>query len=204
MAARALTLVSDRRQLGPRGLAGLAAAAAAVGVDFFQLREKDLSAAALVALAGELVAAVRGTSTRLLVNGRPDIALIVGARGVHLPEEGLPPGQVKAAFPSLLVGVSCHSLSAARRAAEEGADFVMFGPVFKTPGKEERAWGTRALAEVVAAVPVPVHAIGGIGMSNVDQVWRTGCAGVAAIRAFLEEPLEPVVRRLRLGAGAES
>jgi thiamine-phosphate pyrophosphorylase len=198
-----LTLVSDRRRLGGRTLAGLAAAAAAAGVDFVQLREKDLSAAALLAAASELVAAVRGTPTRILVNARPDIARLAGAHGVQLPEQGLPPAEVKVAFPSLLLGVSCHSLSAARRAAEEGADFVLFGPVFGTPGKEGRASGVRALAEVVEGVPVPVHAIGGIEVANVAEVWRTGCAGVAAIRAFLEEPLDPVVLRLRLGFAAE-
>ncbi len=203
MAVRALTLVTDRRRLGRRRLTGLAVAAAAAGVDFLQLREKDLSAAALLAMAGELVAALRATPTRILINGRPDVARIAGAHGVQLPEEGLPPGAVKAAFPSLLVGASCHSLAAARRAAEDGADFVLFGPVFETPGKEERASGVRALAEVVEAVRVPVHAIGGIEVANVAEVWRTGCAGVAAIRAFLEEPLETVVRRFRLEAGAE-
>ena len=171
-------------------------------MDLFQLREKDLSSAALRALAGELVKALRGTRTRVLINGRPDIALIAGAHGVQLPEEGLPPGDVKAAFPSLLVGASCHSLAAAERAAEEGADFLLFGPVFPTPGKAERAVGTRALAEVVRALRVPVHAIGGIEADSVDQVWQTGCAGVAAIRAFLQEPLEAQVRRLRWGVGA--
>jgi len=200
--APALTLVSDRRRLGERRLPGLAAAAAAAGLDFFQLREKDLSSSGLLALAREVVTAVSGTGTRVLINGRPDIAQIAGAHGVQLPEEGLPPADVKAAFPGLLLGVSCHSLAAARRAEAGGADFVLFGPVFKTPGKEERASGVSGLAEVVQAIGIPVHAIGGIDAGNVTELWRTGCAGVAAIRVFLEEPLGPVVMRLRLGARA--
>ncbi len=200
VAARALTLVSDRRRSGDRPLAELAAAAAAAGLDFFQLREKDLKDAALLALARQVAAGLAGTKTRLLINGRPDLARLAGAHGVQLPAEGLPPSGVRAAFPGLLIGVSCHSAESARRAEADGADFVLFGPVFRTPGKEDRAAGVRALAGVVEAVQIPVHAIGGIDTGNAAEVWRVGCAGLAAIRAFLDEPLPAVVRRLRLSS----
>src|SRR5678816_2246167 len=128
------------------------AAAARAGVDLVQVREKALSDRALLALVSAVRAAVASTSTRVLVNGRPDVALAAGAHGVQVPEEGLPVSEVKRAFPSLTVGASCHSVDAVRRAAGEGADFVLLGPVFATPGKEERTLGLDVLRAAAAAV----------------------------------------------------
>ncbi len=175
----------------------MAREAALAGVDLIQVREKDLGGGALLALASEVVAAVEGTASRIFVNGRPDIARLAGAHGVHLPEEGLPPEAVKAAFPELLMGVSCHSLAGVLRAAKAGADYVVLGPVFQTPGKEERALGLTVLREAVRSSRVPVLAIGGIDASSAASVWAAGAAGICAIRAFLEGPLAEVARALR-------
>src|SRR5687767_5381811 len=98
-------LVSDRRRAA-RTLPEIAREAALSGLDDLQIREKDLSGRALAALVREVMAAVRGTAVRVLVNGRPDIALVCGAHGVQLPEEGLPVADVKRAFPALAVGAS--------------------------------------------------------------------------------------------------
>lgn len=198
-----LTMVTDRRRaaLAPDVLVARAAAAARAGIDVIQLREKDLADGALKALASAIGDAVAGTQARLLVNGRPDIALAAGAHGVQLPEEGLPVADVKRAFPALTVGASCHSLEAARRAAGDGADFVLLGPVFATPGKEERALGLEVLAAVAAALPVPVHAIGGVTPARVPSLRAAGAQGGAAIRAFLDAAPDAIIEAFRTAEG---
>lgn len=192
-----LTLVSDRRRLLGRDLVALAAEAARAGVDFIQVREKDLAAGALRRLAAAVVAAAEGTRLRVVVNGRPDVAQVAGAHGVQLPEEGLPVAEVRRAFPGLLVGASRHSLEGAHRAEEEGAHFVVLGPVFATPGKEERALGLAAFTEACRRLRVPVHAIGGVHPGNARQVLEAGAAGLAAIRPFLEGDVAATVRAFR-------
>lgn len=171
--------------------------AADAGVDYVQVREKDLDARALLTLVRELLAAIGGRATRLLVNGRPDVAIAAGAHGVELPEAGLDVSAVRAAFPVLLIGASCHSLAAAVRAEQGGADFVVFGPVFPTPGKEDRAAGLDALAAVTDRLRIPVHAVGGIDGSRVSAVTVAGARGVAAIRLFIETPAGQLARVLR-------
>jgi len=196
-----VTLVSQRGAAGPGGLVALVAAAARSGVDFIQVREKDLADRALCALVGEVLEAVRGASARVLVNGRPGVASLAGAAGVQLPEQGLPVGEVRRHFPGLLLGVSCHSLEAARAAADDGADFVLLGPVFPTPGKEGHTLGLGPVAAAARALRLPVHAIGGIDGSNARTVLEAGAAGVAAIRAFLPAAGPELVRALK-GQGA--
>lgn len=183
-----LSLVTDRHRSGSPGVPGLAAAAARAGIDLIQVREKDLEGGALRALVAAVVAAAAGTATRVLVSGRPDVAVAAGAQGVQLPEAGLPVGPVKRSFPGLLVGASRHSPEGVKRAEAEGADFVVFGPIWATPGKEERAVGLEGLARAVASVGIPVHAIGGIEPGNARSVAEAGAAGLLAIRPFLDAP----------------
>jgi thiamine-phosphate pyrophosphorylase len=192
-----LTLITDRRRLEGRDLADLVREAAGAGVDRVQVREKDLEGRRLRALVGEVLAATAGSATRVLVNGRPDVAAAAGAHGVQLPEEGLPVDQVKRAFPDLVLGASRHTVEGARRAEAEGADFVLLGPIFATPGKESRAIGLAPLREATRAMSIPVHAVGGIGPDNARQVVEAGARGLAAIRAFLDAPPAHVVRALR-------
>jgi thiamine-phosphate pyrophosphorylase len=196
-----LTLVSDRRRLPVGDLPRLAAAAAAAGVDWIQVREKDLADRELARLAGAVVQAVARTRTRVLVNGRPDVALLAGADGVQLPEDGLPVAAVKRSFPRLVVGASRHSVEGARRAEAEGADFVLLGPVFASPGKEERALGLAVLAEAAEALRVPVHAIGGVSADTAGAALGAGARGLAAIRPFLVRDAAGAVRALRAAAG---
>jgi thiamine-phosphate pyrophosphorylase len=182
-------LVTDRARAPRLALGALAGRAAAAGVDFFQVREKDLADAALFAAVREVVEAAGSRAAggmRVFVSGRPDVAEAAGAHGVQLPEEGLPVRAVRRAFPRLLVGASCHSTEAAERAAGDGADHVVFGPVFATPGKEARAAGLDALAAVVARARVPVYAIGGVTPDRAAEVHAAGAAGLAAIRPFLD------------------
>ena len=189
-------LVSDRRRAA-RALPEIAREAALSGLDDLQIREKDLSGRALAALVRVVMAAVRGTAVRVLVNGRPDIALVCGAHGVQLPEEGLPVAAVKRAFPALAVGASRHSLDGAKQAESEGADFVLLGPVFTTPGKESRALGTDVFAAAARAVGIPVYGIGGIDAENAATLARAGAAGLALVRPFLSGAPEMALARIR-------
>jgi thiamine-phosphate pyrophosphorylase len=122
---------------------------------------------------------------------------VTGAAGVQLPADGLPVEEVRRAFPALAIGASCHSLAEARRAEGEGADFVVLGPVFPTPGKETRVLGVEALAETVRTLRIPVHAVGGVDASTARIAAAAGAAGVLAIRAFLARPVAEAVRALR-------
>jgi thiamine-phosphate pyrophosphorylase len=197
-----ITLITDRGRLGSRELTALVREAAAAGVDRVQVREKDLKGRALRATVAAVLAAAAGGAADVLVNGRPDVAAAAGAHGVQLPEDGLPVGDVKRAFPGLIVGASRHSVDGARRAEAEGADFVLLGPVFDTPGKEGRALGLGPLSEAARSLRIPVHAVGGIDAANVRRVVDAGARGVAAIRPFLEAPAADVVRALRGGGPA--
>jgi thiamine-phosphate pyrophosphorylase len=190
-------LVSDRRRLSGRTFASLAREAALAGIDWIQVREKDLPGRELRDLVAEVVEAARGSSTRVIVNGRADVALAAGAQGVQLPEGGLPVAEIKRAFPGLLVGASRHSVEATRRAADEGADLVVLGPIFSTPGKEDRALGLEPLGEASRSIAVPIYAIGGIDAESAPRALAAGARGLAAIRAFLESPPREAVAALK-------
>jgi thiamine-phosphate pyrophosphorylase len=203
--APVLCYVTDRRLLpkidaqGPReALLRKIEAAASAGVDWIQIREKDLSGRDSALLVGEALrrvaksAAGHAVPTRLVVNDRLDVALSEHAGGVHLSGQGLPVAAVKRLAvccpdcQEFLIGVSCHSLEAARSAERDGADYVFFGPVFATPSKAVYGapQGLERLAEVSAAVSIPVIAIGGITLENAAGCLRAGAAGLAAIRLF--------------------
>ena len=186
-----LYVVTDRQQTAGRPLDEVIAAAARGGLGAVQLREKDLSARDLHDLGASLQETLDHHRVPLLINDRIDVALALDAAGVHLAGHSLPTRSARRVLgPDKLLGVSTHSLDAARQAAEEGADFVVFGPVFATPSKLAYGppQGLPRLAEVVRDVPVPVIAIGGITPANVPQVMQTGAHGVAMIRAVLAAP----------------
>ena len=186
-----LYVVSDRQQTAGRPLEEVIAAAARGGLGAVQLREKDLSARDLYDLGVSLQKTLDPLQVPLLINDRIDVALALDAAGVHLAGHSLPTRSARRVLgPDKLLGVSTHSLETAREAAEEGADFVVFGPVFPTPSKLVYGppQGLPRLAEVVRDVPVPVIGIGGITSANVPQVMQTGAHGVAMIRAVLAAP----------------
>jgi thiamine-phosphate pyrophosphorylase len=170
--------VTDRRQAD---VLESARRAIAGGVDMIQVREKDLPARELFELVCKVRDLAAGTKTRVLVNDRVDIALAAGIDGVHLPANGLPPGRVRPLVK--LLGVSTHTLQEAAGAEAAGADFIVFGPVFDTPGKKPA--GLEPLREVASRVKIPVLAIGGITTANSEQVLRAGAAGIAGIRLFI-------------------
>lgn len=154
------------------------------GLHWLQVREKDLDARELLDLVRTAVAAARRYGARVLVNGRPDLAVMAGADGVHLPEDGLAPGEVRRTFPHLLVGASVHSPARAGEVSSQQADFVLFGPIFPSPGKERFAQGIAELAEAVRQASAPVVAVGGIEPARVGSCLAAGAGGVAAIRGI--------------------
>jgi thiamine-phosphate pyrophosphorylase len=154
------------------------------GVDYIQIREKDLTARELFELTKRAVEIATGSGTRILVNDRTDIAIGAGAAGVHLRGDSIQPELLRATFgQSMLIGVSCHSIDDV--VANQAADFLVFGPVFDSPGKGSPQ-GLGMLARAVAASRIPVFALGGVNANNVQACLDAGASGVAAIRLFQE------------------
>jgi thiamine-phosphate pyrophosphorylase len=188
------------------------------GVDYIQLREKDLSTRELEQLAGEVVKIVRQSSalrtenrelrTRLLINSRTDVALAAGADGVHLRSDDISPAEVRGiverfsghwplATGHFHVAVSCHTAADVIHAESEGADFAVFAPVFEKrdrPGTQPA--GLAALRQACQA-KIPVLALGGVTLANAASCLEAGAAGIAAIRLFQENKIEAVVHALR-------
>jgi thiamine-phosphate diphosphorylase len=169
-------------------LIDLIAAAARAGVDVIQIRELQLDDRTLLALTVDAVAAVRGTAARVLVNGRPDIALAAGASGVHLRSHSIAASRVRTlAPPGFLIGRSVHSpAEAAVAEADGGCDYLTFGTVFasgsKPPGHPVA--GIEALGRACASVRLPVVAIGGVTIDRAPAIAAAGASGVAAIGLF--------------------
>lgn len=201
-----LCWVTDRKSLSAAPSAALAQAAllaafsraTQAGLDWMQIREKDLPAGELAALARSALLAAK-SGQRILINDRLDVALATGAHGVHLGESSLPVADVtrwlrsSATSPDFLVGVSCHSLESALSAAHAGASYIFFGPVFATPSKAAFGppQGLALLAEVCRSVNIPVLAIGGITADNAAACLSAGAFGIAAIRLF-QDPASPI------------
>ena len=166
------------------------------GVEFVQLREKQLDAGELVKLTAAMQAALReGGKTKLLVNGRADVAVAAGADGVHLTSRAgeLTAEQVRRVFRAAgvgepLVSASCHSLEEVHRAVDGGVDLILFGPVFEKRVAGEvvvAGMGLEALREACAAADkTPVLALGGVTWESAELCVEAGAAGVAGIRLF--------------------
>jgi thiamine-phosphate pyrophosphorylase len=189
--------------------------AAQAGVDYIQLREKDLSGRELESLAREAMMALsqfetdnRKGRTALLINSRTDVALAVEADGVHLRSDDVSPQDARNTWAqcgagalvrdgSHLIGVSCHSPEDVARASRDGASFAVFGPVFeKKDVLATHPAGIAALRQACQA-EIPVLALGGITLKNARDCFEAGAAGIAAIRLFQENDIAAVVKQLR-------
>jgi thiamine-phosphate pyrophosphorylase len=189
-----ICLVTDRRRLAADAapaamracLLAQARIAAHAGVDLIQVREPDLDAGALAALVADLLAATTGTSTRVVVNDRLDVALACGAAGVHLRGDSIPVDAARRLAPhGFLVGRSVHAVAEATAAS--AADYLIAGTVFATASKRAGAplLGVDGLRAVVEAVSIPVLAIGGVAAERIGEVAAAGAAGFAAIGLFM-------------------
>ena len=169
----------------------LVRSAVAAGIDLVQIREKNLSASVWYELATAAVRITEGSTTRLLINDRSDVAAASGAAGVHLATSSVPAAVVRQTFgDEFLIGVSAHTLEEATVARRAGADFAVFGPVFDTASKREygSALGVPALARATSELePFPILAIGGVSLINVGECIAAGARGVAAI-TMLQQP----------------
>ena len=183
-----LTLVTDRAQTRGRELVRLVGACLAAGLPAIQVREKDLGAADLAFLCRRIRSITVDTRALLVVNDRVDVALAVGADAVQRTSTSLRIEDIRAiADKRLRVGASVHSLPDALEAEVEGADWLVFGPVYDTPSKRMYGppQGLEKLARVAAAVRLPVVAIGGITPARVRDVRAAGARGVAVVSSIL-------------------
>jgi thiamine-phosphate pyrophosphorylase len=198
------------------------AEAAANGIDYIQLREKDLPPRELESLARDamrilteqqLRAGNQKPATALVINSRTDVGLATHAAGVHLPANDVLPQDVLKVWhrnqqnpgagapareiPSPVISVSCHSIAEVSRAEAGGATFAIFAPVFEKKGAPGIVpSGLESLREACRA-DIPILALGGITLANAESCLRSGAAGIAAIRLFQENDIATVVRALR-------
>lgn len=217
MTARCLLYyVTDRSQFAgaethrTHALIDKVSEAASSGVDYIQLREKNLSAGDLERLARDVVGAVRehSPSTRVLINSRTDVAIAAGADGVHLRAEDVLPGEVRDIWSNVdahnppritnpIVTVSCHTVNSVETAAAQSVNFAVFAPVFGKSGVVAAPPAGLALLAQACRQGIPVLALGGITVENAAACLHAGAAGIAAIRLFQDNKIEDVVRVLR-------
>jgi thiamine-phosphate pyrophosphorylase len=186
------------------------AEAASAGIDYIQLREKDLPARDLESLAREAMRIMGELTTVLLINSRTDVALASEADGVHLPANGVSPAEVKQIWTcgrerlarklspqNPVISVSCHSPQEVAQAASNQATIALFAPVFEkkdAPGTTPT--GLEALRQACLS-KIPVLALGGITLQNAASCLEAGAAGIAAIRLFQENNIAAIIRTLR-------
>lgn len=227
-----LYYITDRKQFAGteneqrRSLLDRIGEAASAGVDYIQLREKDLGSGALETLTREALLRIRTASkhTRLLINSRIDVALAVGADGVQLTSTdvsasdaraiwgaSLRSGDAKLETPIFVIGVSCHSPAEVRYAESHGADFAVLAPIFEKAGTTVPPLGLNPLREAALKnvapdrrveagdhrIGVPVFALGGVTLENVADCIRAGARGIAGIRLFQDGDVRRTVEALR-------
>jgi thiamine-phosphate pyrophosphorylase len=205
-----LYYITDRKQF-PGGelerrkrLLANIAEAVRCGVDYVQLREKDLATRDLEMLAREAMKGIRasGGKTRLLINSSTDVALAVGADGVHLRSKDVLPEEVRKIWRAgngsaqPVVAVSCHTEAEVLVAEESGADLVVFGPVFEDKDAREMGHAGLDLLHAVCRIGIPVFALGGVTVENASMCTDAGAKGIAGIRLFEENNVAATVAKL--------
>jgi thiamine-phosphate pyrophosphorylase len=200
-----LYLVTDRNQTGGRDLDWVLEQALDGGVRAVQLREKDLSGRDLFLLAERCQKLCQAYRAAFFINDRVDVALAVDAAGVQLGKPSIPVETARTLLGSQkLIGVSIHTLEEAKEVEQSGANFILFGPVYFTASKAAYGspQGLSALKTIVDNISLPVYAIGGITLENIESTKKTGVRGVALISAIVsaanpKEAAEKMLRQLR-------
>jgi thiamine-phosphate pyrophosphorylase len=201
-----LFVATDRILAGTRDLCDLIAAALRGGATAVQLRDKGATARQALALGRQLRALAQAQDALLIVNDRPDLALALEADGVHLGQDDLPIAVARRILgPRAVIGVSTNLPVEARRAEDEGADYVAVGPAYPTATKagHRSVLGPERIALVRAATRLPLVAIGGITVERVPSLRAVGVDGVCVIGAVLGDP-DPETAARALRAAFES
>jgi thiamine-phosphate pyrophosphorylase len=186
-----LYAIIDPAQTGGRSPIEVAATLVAAGVHLIQLRDKYASSGELYRTARKLGECVREAGGAFIVNDRADVALAVGADGVHVGQDDLPVESARAILGSgKVIGYSTHILEQVRDADRSPADYIAFGPIFPTVSKAnpDPVVGLDGLREARKATRKPLVAIGGITIENARAVIEAGADSVAVIRALVGEP----------------
>ena len=173
------------------GYARCAEAAVKAGVRIIQLRMKHAERADILREAREVRRVTHGTDTLFIVNDDPSIAAEVEADGVHVGQDDMPVAEVRRQFPSVrIVGLSTHSPAQARAAIAQQPDYIGVGPVYATPTKDipDPTLGLATMGEMIAAVPFPAVAIGGIDAARLPDVIAAGARNFAVVRAVCQSP----------------
>lgn len=183
-----LYLVTDRSLSKGRSTAEIVAAAVAGGVSCIQLREKSCGTRDFLNEALALQPLLKSRNLPLIINDRLDIALAIEADGVHLGQSDMPIGRArKIAGDSLIIGISAESVDDARRAEQQGADYIGISPVFSTPTKTDTVppLGLEGVRQIRALVDIPLVGIGGINSDNAESVLAAGADGIAVVSAIV-------------------
>ena len=195
-----LYVIVDGSAIGARSIQRIAAAAIRGGADVLQLRDKTGSNQEVVGAAKTLLALTRPAGIPLIINDRADIANEVGADGVHVGQDDLSVEEARKLLGlDRLIGKSTHSLEQAEAADREGADYIGVGPIFATPTKPDYPQvGLELIGRIANRVNLPAVCIGGIDLSNLEEVLHAGAERVAVVRAVCaaKDP-ESATRQLR-------
>lgn len=183
-----LLVISDRKSVKNNSIVKTAEKCFAAGIKVFQLREKDLPSSELLNLALKIGKSAQKHGSKLIINDRVDIAMLSGANGIHSPENGTKPKDVRRFTKKLIIGKSTHSLESAVKAEKDGYDYIIFGPVFRTKSKIKygRPRALKELKEVCSKVGIPVFAVGGINPSRAAKCIEAGAKGVAVIGSVMK------------------
>jgi len=182
-----LCFITDTRNCSSDLLIKTVADAVDAGARLIQYRDKNSTRRAMYENANALRAITLNGGATFLVNDQIDLALAVGADGVHLGQDDLPAWVARSILgKQAIIGISTHTLSEAIQAERDGADYIGFGPIFSTDTKTDAKTpvGIPAITEIAKAVRIPLYAIGGIGLPDLLQIFSAGATGVAAISAF--------------------
>lgn len=199
-----LIVITDRKSCKDISLIDKVASLCREGVRAVQVREKDLIGRELLSLSKGLRSTTLAFRSSLIVNDRLDIALLSRADALHIPENGLSLDIVKKFRKNLFFGKSTHSLKSAIHAEKEGFDYIIFGPVFRTPSKIKygKPAGLEKLHEVCKSVSIPVYAVGGITPERAKKCLDNGVYGVAVISALMKSVnLEQTINEFKQALG---